>query len=381
VLKIVTWNANDLVTDHETKLEDLGKLLENEGPDLVCLQEVCIRDASEGKSTRTKRLVAEDLVRGRLQTMSPFSQFQLHLALMSRTIPEINGQHVPVAGGCALRKEVEYADVVCSFHRALPLCLVDVNDANRAPKEKHVEAFANKHDKVRADEPAGRLIYARFPEFDLMVLYVPSHVECETERGQRSYERRVRFEQITSDFLELRKLLTCRELLVGGDVNSSLNPKLMGDKWDKLGRYGFDLWCRTHGLAYRAMRHGSAIAAAPNYLTFCRAEEDAKVEGRSVTKRDRVDSFFASAAFCNKHAPSCTILGRVTYDDEFNFQTSPEQLRGRGFMGSDHSPVLLTLRPRADAGADAANTQPASSTLYDHGFKSTGKRPSSERPK
>jgi exonuclease III len=353
---LVTWNANGL-TPRIANAADIQAFIEAHSPDVLCIQEARLKRCPSGCAqqpdqaeigTQSKPAVSV-LLNGAFSDFEPFWSLDATKNAGTLTLIRKGIGHSPV--------RYSWLDALCAHGGARN----ELIERGIAADVRH--------------EPEGRMQYVAFESFDLLNVYVPN-------RGwtPQSTARRKAWDESMLAFLRERAARTAlapRPLVWAGDLNVAhtaadstdeaffRNERVPGQaklaeqpKADS-GIAGFsdnerarfsqsleegslvDVWRELHPPSNVLDREGPWFSWRGGM-----AKAAHKGKARYEGKGQRIDYFCAPRLFLEQRVASCEILGRGT--------------QRIGFLGSDHAPVKLTLRPRV---AGAASTGCLTETL------------------
>lgn len=318
-LVLITWNAQG-ATPRAKDDAAIRAFMEAHTPDLFFVQEVQLKAA--GPKRRGTPLATADAVSSLFRDHS-YDRYTRHFSLADG---KYSGTMVLV------HKDIPHA-VYSSWHAALV--------ALGAPEHSIPTDFAREQ-----HHPEGRVQYLVFDSAfgfaDILHTYVPNDSD-----KPELIERRPRWDRDVELFMRLRAQLTTRPLMWVGDLNVAHTvhesthegffrhrhqPAFSDDeraRFSGLLALGglVDVWRALHPVGATPPSIASAAFSWRGSLRMAGKPQPALFEGRGM----RIDYFLASAAFAEKRVEACEILGHG--------------IDRVGFLGSDHAPVMLKLKP------------------------------------
>jgi len=346
---VLSWNVNSLPLQLRNNWAHIRDFVERERADVICLQEVRMpaagpRGCKRGDGQRRRRHEAK---RDTPQEREDWS-------LVERTLLATFGRDYAVYWALA---DWKYAGTAMLVRRPLrPSCVTYQLPALAAAGSVHSDpADAAVH-------PDGRVILAAFETFDLLATYAPNN-----GNDAAAFARRAAWDQALLTELTARR----RPLVWTGDVNCAAAPAdvshpewflqqcFQGEPEEMRGQPGFtpgerkrfEEILRSARLidAHRKLHPADSPppAAGPHYTWRGHPpvhQAMAKYHGKGM----RIDYALVAEELLPRLA-TCDILGH-----------GADRV---GFMGSDHSPIRLTLsaatmlghEPGANAGSSPAS--------------------------
>lgn len=331
-LTLVSWNVNGLVARLRNEWSRIHAFLEEEKPDLVCLQEVRMVAAGPRGCKR-----GDGQKRRRGEASRETKQAKEEWQLVEDTLLKAMRKHYTVYWSLA---DWKYAGTAMLVRR--PLKPSRVRYTLPALVAGGHSAHVDKADSTV--HPDGRIILASFETFDVLATYAPNN-----GNDLASFARRAAWDEALRQDLSGRS----RPIIWMGDLNCAAEPVdvshpewflqqcYQGDPEDMRGQPGFTPGERQRFLtfmketrmvdAYR-MLHPASIsppAGGPHY-TWRGSPPVHQPVARYHGKGMRIDYHLVSEDLVPRVQDSA-ILGHG---------------EGRvGFMGSDHCPVRLELSP------------------------------------
>eukprot|EP01054_Gregarina_sp_Poly1_P005656 Gregarina_sp_Poly_1__5655@NODE_2982_length_1483_cov_25_786723_g1883_i0_p1_GENE_NODE_2982_length_1483_cov_25_786723_g1883_i0NODE_2982_length_1483_cov_25_786723_g1883_i0_p1_ORF_typecomplete_len412_score20_50Exo_endo_phos/PF03372_23/2_3e18Exo_endo_phos_2/PF14529_6/6_6Exo_endo_phos_2/PF14529_6/0_71_NODE_2982_length_1483_cov_25_786723_g1883_i01981433 len=350
-LKILSWNANGLVSRIKThkELEAFGSLVQRHDPDLICIQEVKLSAhgppgcAKGDGRPRQRGCLRQDTRQDKQEADAVF------LALRCQPFSQYNSYWT--------LSDWRYAGQLVLLRKGVKPLSVAYNLVEGISKSQH--------------HVDGRVILLEFPDFDFLATYSPNH-----GWEQSSWSRRDQWDHEVCAFLEGRRRHSSKQLIWMGDLNVApedidlthpswfrkqvprkdtgfLSQSVPAERVGQPGcadaeRAGFQRYLKSGNLvdAYR-LSNQKGPPKSKNGPPKGRESTEALFDidapcwtwrgspgiqneefGRFFGKGMRIDHVLVSAEFSHR-VQSVDILGYS---------------RNRiGYFGSDHCPILLTL--------------------------------------
>jgi exodeoxyribonuclease III len=313
---IIAWNANG-ATPRAKDDDKIAEFLAEHKPDVLCVQEVRLRADSANQRSTPALLKGE--VASKLFGAHYLNVYHRYLSLADS---KKSGTMTLV------RKGIEHT-VCSSLHAALKLIDAGSDVLAGFTREAH--------------HPEGRVQYIKFRDFDCLHTYVPN-----SGATAESISRRERWDADINRFLLARaELPEQRPLVWAGDLNvahtehdstdeaffrDQRQPGFLEgerDRFSSLLETGglVDVWRQKHPVGPSPPPRESAAFTWRGDMRAEGKTQPAKYEGKAM----RIDYFCVTADFAAERVESCEILGHG--------------IRRVGFLGSDHAPIKLTLKP------------------------------------
>lgn len=335
--KIISWNANGLAVQLRNNWSLIKQFLENEDPDVLCLQEVRLPAAGPKGCKR-----GDGQKRSRGEAKYDSAQEKADWDLVQRTLVATFAKMYSFHWSLA---DWKYAGTLMMIRRSLrPSCITYTCSTFGMDHAAHFDPANRKW------HPEGRIICASFATFDLLATYSPNNGS-----DPESFARRAAWDKALNEAVVQRN----RPLLWIGDLNVAAeridvtHPDwfaqqcYQGEPADMRGQPGFTEGERrrfkellvTGRLvdAYRRLHPSDDVPpAAGPYFTWRGHPPVHQTVAKYHGKGMRIDYALVAEEMLAR-LEACDILGQGADRN--------------GFLGSDHCPLRCTLQKESSAGS------------------------------